>query len=79
MGEGLPKLIPKIIHQTYKSTRVPDSAKPHMASWRQKNPEWELRFYDDAACLAFVQREFPEYLHAYVSLPKDVERSDFFR
>ena len=78
-GEGLPKLIPKIIHQTYKSTRVPDNVKPFMASWRTQNQDWEIRFYDDAACLAFVQREFPEYLHAYVSLPKDVERSDFFR
>ena len=26
-----------------------------------------------------MEREFPEYYDAYVSLPKDVERSDFFR
>lgn len=31
------------------------------------------------ACLAFVKREFPEYLDAYRGLAKDVERSDFFR
>lgn len=43
------------------------------------NPGWELRFYDDQACLDFVQREFPEYLAAYLALPKQVERSDFFR
>ena len=77
--EGMPKLIPKIIHQTYKSVRVPEAMKPYMASWRLKNQDWEIRFYDDAACLSFVQREFPEYLEAYKGLPKDVERSDFFR
>ena len=50
-----------------------------MQSWRRENEDWEIRFYDDAACLSFVQREFPEYLEAYKALPKDVERSDFFR
>ncbi len=48
-------------------------------SWRRLNPGWEIRFYDDEACLEFVSREFPEYLAAYRALPKHVERSDFFR
>lgn len=72
-------LIPKLIHQTYKSSNVPAAVVPLMHSWRRNNPDWEVRFYDDDACLRFVQREFPEYLAAYKSLPKDVERSDFFR
>ncbi|KAG2453558.1 hypothetical protein HYH02_001777 [Chlamydomonas schloesseri] len=51
-----------------------------MASWTRVNgPGWQTRFYDDEACTDFVRREFPEYLDAYLSLPKDVERSDFFR
>ena len=74
-----PKLIPKIIHQTYKTSSVPAAMLPYMASWRQKNSDWDVRFYDDAACLRFVMREFPEYLRSYTSLSKDVERSDFFR
>ena len=78
-ADNSPKLIPKIIHQTYKSTHLPDSVKPYMQTWRRENEDWEIRFYDDAACLSFVQREFPEYVEAYKALPKDVERSDFFR
>lgn len=39
----------------------------------------QVRFYDDVAATNFVRREFPEYLEAYLSLPKDVERADFFR
>lgn len=50
-----------------------------LQSWRRLNPGWEIRFYDDEACLEFVSREFPEYLDAYRALPKHVERSDFFR
>lgn len=60
-----PKLIPQIIHQTYKSNKVPNSVRPMMQSWRLANPNWEIRFYDDEACLEFVQHEFPEYLEAY--------------
>ncbi|KAG2439252.1 hypothetical protein HXX76_004613 [Chlamydomonas incerta] len=73
-------LIPRIVHQTYRSRQVPSSLRAVMASWTRVNgPGWQTRFYDDEACTDFVRREFPEYMDAYVSLPKDVERSDFFR
>jgi len=39
----------------------------------------QVRFWDDVACFNFVRQEFPEYLEAYLRLPKDVERADFFR
>jgi len=74
-----PKLIPKIFHQTYMTSSVPPAVQPLMESWRIQNPDWNFRFYDDEACLDFVEREFPEYLDAYKGLPKNVERSDFFR
>ncbi|KAL6771149.1 hypothetical protein ACKKBF_B34135 [Auxenochlorella protothecoides x Auxenochlorella symbiontica] len=74
-----PKLIPRILHQTYKSADVPQSARRLMLSWRTLHPGWDIRFYDDQDCLDFVRREFPEYLAAYRSLERDVQRSDFFR
>lgn len=78
-GEPAPLMIPRIIHQTYKSSAVPDQVRGLMASWDRLNPGWEIRFYDDAQCLHFVRTEYPEYYDAYLTLPKDVERSDFFR
>ena len=78
-ADGGPKLIPRIIHQTYRSGAIPGHLRPAMHSWRRANEDWEIRFYDDEACGAFVAREFPEYLDAYRGLAKDVERSDFFR
>ena len=75
----IPTLIPRLIHQTYKSRDVPEAARRMMATWTDRNPAWQTRFYDDAACVSFVRSEFPEYYDAYTSLPKDVERSDFFR
>jgi hypothetical protein len=75
-----PKLIPRVIHQTARTKRFPAAVRPLVRSWRAVNGDgWEVRFYDDVAALNFVRREFPEYLEAYLSLPKDVERADFFK
>ncbi|GFR43765.1 hypothetical protein Agub_g4877 [Astrephomene gubernaculifera] len=79
-ADPAPMLIPRIIHQTYRTRQVPASLLAVMQSWTRVNGQgWQARFYDDGACIDFVRREFPEYLDAYLSLPKDVERSDFFR
>ena len=77
--DDAPKLIPRVIHQTFKSGSIPPGVQPLMQSWRSLNPDWDIRFYDDKACLDFVRQEFPEYYSAYKALPKNVERSDFFR
>eukprot|EP00210_Caulerpa_lentillifera_P001107 g1068.t1 len=71
--------IPRIIHQTYKSEKLPSGMVSLVKSWIDMNPNWTYRFYNDTDCLEFVKNEFPQYLDAYKSLPKNVERSDFFR
>jgi|LauGreDrversion4_1035100.scaffolds.fasta_scaffold949382_2 hypothetical protein len=47
-------------------------------SWKFYNGEWDQRLYADDASLAMVKGEFPEYLDAYMRLPKG-QRSYFFR
>lgn len=75
-----PKLIPRMVHQTSHTTRLSATAKQLMRSWQERNAEsWQVRLYNDDACLNFVRREFPEYFEAYMNLPKNVERADFFR
>lgn len=46
----VPKLIPRIIHQTYRTRQLPDVVKQYMNTWRDMNPGWEIRFYDDQVC-----------------------------
>lgn len=47
--------IPKIIHQTYKSQTLPAPIAPIVAELKDKNPDWEYRFYDDDAVLAYIK------------------------
>ncbi|KAK9810871.1 hypothetical protein WJX73_003773 [Symbiochloris irregularis] len=72
-------LIPRIIHQTYRSHDLPPRLVAYMQTWAEMNPGWEIRFYTDAACKRMIEQEFPEYLKAYEALPANVERADFFR
>lgn len=71
--------IPRIIHQTYRSHSLPDGLQNMVNTWRDVNPGWDVKLYNDTECLNLVRSNFPEYLDAYLALPKNVERADFFR
>lgn len=78
-GERSEHSIPRIVHQTYKSHALPGDVQRMVDTWEDKNPGWEIRLYNDSECLGFVRSSFPEYLDAYLALPKNVKRADFFR
>lgn len=56
-----PKLIPRIVHQTYPGSGLPPAEmRRWMASWRVLNPGWEVRLYTDqvgaAPCSSVAER-----------------------
>ncbi len=73
------KNIPKIIHQTWKSKEIPNKISECITTWQKLNPDFEHRFYDNEDCLQFVKKHYSQYVDAYLSLPKPVEKADFFR
>jgi mannosyltransferase OCH1-like enzyme len=72
-------MIPAIIHQTWKTNQLPPALKAYCRSWRRFNPEADYRFYDDAGCRSFVQKEFPGFLTAYEAFHFAIQRADLFR
>jgi inositol phosphorylceramide mannosyltransferase catalytic subunit len=71
--------IPRIIHQTWKSERLPPAFRSFQETWRRHHPGWEYRFYDDEACRRIVGEGFPELLPLYDGCPHAVQRADIFR
>jgi len=71
--------IPKIIHQTWKSDRLPGRFRFFQNTWRRHHPTWEYRFYDDDACRQVVAEAFPGLLSMYDRCPHPVQRADIFR
>ena len=70
--------IPRIIHQTWKSRQLPEPFRIFQETWRRCHPDWEYRFYDDAACRIVVE-SFPALLPIYDGCPHPVQRADIFR
>ncbi len=71
--------IPKIIHQTWKTSDIPEQFRLWQESWRALHPDWDYRFYDDHACRQLVAESFPDLLELYDGCPHGVQRADIFR
>ncbi|MEM5785996.1 MAG: glycosyltransferase [Syntrophobacteraceae bacterium] len=71
--------IPRIIHQTWKTGKLPNAFREFRDSWLRCHPDWEYRFYDDAACRRLVANFFPQLLTIYDCCPHPVQRADIFR
>ncbi len=72
-------MIPKIIHQTAKTTDIPLEWSMLSKKVQTLHPGWEYRFWTDEDNLAFVRAEFPSFLEVYQSLPKNIMRADVIR
>jgi len=72
--------IPRVIHQTMKSSRLPThmwTSGPH--TWIKHNPAWEHRFYDDKDCEEFIRVHVPEALPAWNVCRIGAMKADLFR
>ena len=72
--------IPKIIHQTFKSSKLPFITRWHISRFRKKNPGYAYEFYDDARIETFIREEYSsEIYHSYKKLNIGAAKADFFR
>ena len=71
--------VPKNVHLTWKSARTPSSLAGCCLSFARISPNWEINLSDDDQCLAFVAKEFPDFLSCYLSYPPSILRADIWR
>jgi mannosyltransferase OCH1-like enzyme len=72
--------IPKIIHQTFKTEKLPLLTRWHVSRMRKNNPDYVYEFYDDNRIESFLEAEFDaETLKAYKLLNIGAAKADFFR
>jgi mannosyltransferase OCH1-like enzyme len=72
-------VIPRIIHQTWKTDNVPERWKPLQASWLNYHPSFEYRYWTDADSRAFVADHYLGYLPLFDGYALGVQRADLFR
>lgn len=71
-------MIPKIIHQSYKTVEHP-YPRIWQQSWVEAHADWIYRFYTDADNRQIVNDNFPQYLGPFDAFPKGIMRADFSR
>ncbi len=72
--------IPKVIYQTYKTSKLPLLTQWHIKNFRKRNPDYDYRFYDDERIESFFASEFPQgVFQLYKKLNIGAAKADMFR
>lgn len=71
--------VPKIIHQSWKTTDVKDDFRVWADSWKRANPKYEYWFWTDQDNRELVETYYPEFVSTYDTFPANIVRADFVR
>ncbi|AWU75998.1 uncharacterized protein C5L36_0B12270 [Pichia kudriavzevii] len=74
-----PQLIPKIIHQTYKTTDIPEHWKDGQKNCQILNPDYKYILWTDEMARDFIAEQYPWFLKTFDSYPFPIERADAIR
>lgn len=72
-------MIPKIIHQTWKTDLVPKKWQSFVKTVQELNPDWEYRLWSDEDNDKFVEEEFPEFVDTFRGFSRNIMRADVIR
>lgn len=72
-------MIPRIIHQTWKTADIPERYRACQASWREHHPDWTYILWTDADIEAFVIEHYPRLRGLFQKYPDHIQRVDAVR
>lgn len=72
-------MIPKIIHQTWKNTKIPDKWKEAVESCKEIYKGYKYMLWTDDLMKKFVKKEYPFFYKTYNEYPHTIQRCDAFR
>lgn len=72
-------MIPRIIHQSWKTDNIPEHWRELQKSWRIFHPAHDYHFWTDDDNRAFVLRHHPEHRDLYDGYALDIHRAEFAR
>ena len=71
--------IPKIIHQVWGGSPLPDHFRRLGATWKRDYPDWQYVLWDDEKINGFIREYYPQYLDIYARFPYNAQRWDAAR
>lgn len=74
-----PMIIPKIIHQTYKTTDIPAVWKAGQQACVDLHPDYQYILWTDEMAREFIAEEYPWFLSTWDLYPYPIQRADAIR
>ena len=72
-------MIPKIIHQTWKNSEIPEQWQAYAKKVQDLNPDWKYRLWTDEDNDAFVKENYPKLYPIFKNFPRGIMRADVIR
>lgn len=77
--EKQPQMIPKIIHQTYINSSIPEVWQEAQQSCIDLHPDWEYKLWTDEASLQFIHEKYEWFEETFRNYPYPIQRADAIR
>jgi mannosyltransferase OCH1-like enzyme len=71
--------IPQIIHQTWKTEKLPDKFRHLQETWKIKHPLWKYILWTDEMNREFIEQHFHWFLKKYDKFTNNIQRVDAVR
>lgn len=71
--------VPKIIHQTWKNTQIPEQWQAARQTCIDLHPDYEYKLWTDASSEAFIELHYPKLAATYKNYPYVIQRADAIR
>ena len=72
-------MIPRIIHQTWKTAEIPGRLQKLADQWKKLHGDWEYILWTDEMNRGFIKKEYPRFLPIYDAYPHNIQRVDAAR
>jgi mannosyltransferase OCH1-like enzyme len=72
-------MIPRIIHQTWKTDKIPKVWVDSVNACKYIDKSYKYKLWTHATMKEFVKKEYPEFYKTYTSYPYEIQRCDAFR
>lgn len=72
-------VVPKIIHQTWKTSKVPDRWKKSQEEWKRLHPSWQYKLWTDTDNRNLIKNKYSWFLPIYDNYKYNIQRVDAVR
>ena len=72
-------MIPRIIHQTWKTREIPEKWQSAVQTCKEMHPDYEYILWTHETMEEFVKTEYPSFYKTYTGYKYDIQRCDAFR